>query len=204
MYYPTLSPFEFFQRATVVARRLNVTYGDPIPVGDANPGRTWDCSWFIATVLRYVLGLPDLFRGAAGVQATTHGLAGYCVPVHLAHYVGGSIPLIFLHDSESTAWASKMVHVGLLAPDARWFNHLRHPEGRECEGLTVCDLRGIPTACRPQNGKVADWFSNPSVAPTLREVSFSGQAAPDFGSDRYVLTIAALPVQQFAEQEDLR
>jgi hypothetical protein len=167
----------------------NIHYGDDVV---EHVARKWDCSSFVARAIRSITQVDDVFKSTSLMQITTGVFCAYCQDVPA--FDARQLPLLFLYDKNSTNNAQKTIHMGIALPNLAYFRLLAGATGENLHNVVSLDLAQVGTVTdTPGLHVVADWFS---ITP-LNEVGltrFPGTEPPEFGSRRYVIAPAFLPL----------
>jgi len=182
--------YEAFDAARSFSRLVeSIHYGDDIV---EHAARKWDCSSFVARAVRSLTKVDDVFKSTSLMQITTGVFCAYCQDVPA--FDARQLPLLFLYDKNSTNNAQKTVHMGIALPNLAYLRLLLNATGENLKNVISLDLKEVGIGDNtPGLHLVSEWFS----ATPLEEVlvkRFPGTEPPDFGSARYVVSPAFMPL----------
>jgi hypothetical protein len=187
--------FSMWEKCLYVAGQILASYGDAIveTTGEIVTGRTWDCSYFIARLLRAITGVDGLYKAGAIEQAVTAMFLSYCSarPAALIY----DLPLLFLYDRDSMAFPQKTVHVAVAMPSLDFYSMCMNTTGEVLEDIIVLDMY-VNNPAPPDAHRASEWF-NATPLHDVAVMPFAGNAAPAFpGGTRYVVSPAFFNVRQ--------
>jgi hypothetical protein len=197
MTFSKIGGYLTMERAVECAKHIIAKYDDP---WDAAPARHWDCSLFVGQVVRFMLGVPDLFHSDAGNYQSTHGFASIAVGGPCG---ASSLGVFFIHDDQSLVYPSKTVHIGIVLDSPGTSPLVPGISAESLRDRLVMDLYETDPLMGWSIHHPSDWFS----ATPLSEVTlapFTGAAAPDFNGNRYAITGARLNLRAIANDARFR
>lgn len=186
--------FSYFEKASYIAQNIAASYGDAIieTTGELITGRTWDCSYFVARIIRAITSVDNLYKGSAISQAVTHLFLQYCSRRPAIGVV--DLPLLFLFDKQDMDFPSHTAHVGIAMPDVDFLSMCLSTTGEVLDDIIVLDMvEGYDGP--PRLRKASTWFDITPLS-AVRVMPFPGASGPTFGDERFVVSPAFFNVRQ--------
>jgi len=200
MLYGRFGDAEMIPRIMTAARLITARYGDTVAGGG---GRTWDCSYFVGQIIRGVIGLDDVFPPSKASYQITPEFASLA---RGKSFFGSGISVYFLYDSESDDHPNHSVHVGIGLNFPGYNRLVPGSRGTALSDLLVIDLYEITGVHEAESWSVhrgSDWFNTTPLAD-VGVVAHPGASAPDFGSDRFVVSGGFIRLSEIIQSIDYR